>query len=374
MTMNSNVFLSELYSSLEQKFNLDKEAAQAFVEQMFAVLGDGIRHDKQVKVKGLGTFKTVYVSARESVDVNTGERILIEGRDKLSFSPESGVKELVNRPFAQFETVVVNDGVDADMLSYVESEEVKDEPEKVSEPVVLQKEQSQTVVEEPIIQSVVESPNPVEETERSAPQEEPLPEIEKVLEDSGERLVEQTKIEEEQEERSEQRNSKLPIILLSALSGLFFLLCCFGGYFLMRELNRRDALIKQLVTELRAEKKTAMEIKHQPSSKMVEPIKVVPPIQEKPQVKEVVAPEKPVVPSNGYASLAQKDARVRTGAYQIVGIKEVVTVKNGQNLKSISRTYLGPDMECYVEVLNGVKEVKPGDKVKIPELKLKKRK
>uniref|UniRef100_A0AB33IUS3 HU family DNA-binding protein n=1 Tax=Prevotella sp. GTC17254 TaxID=3236794 RepID=A0AB33IUS3_9BACT len=374
MKMNSNVFLSEMCKSLEQKFNLDRETAQAFVERMFIVLGDGIRHDKQVKVKGFGTFKTVYVSARESVDVNTGERILIEGRDKLSFSPESGVKELINRPFSQFKTVVVNDGVDTEILSYVETEGNADEPEEVKVSPTLHEEQTEIPGEEPTEQPMMEAPAPIEEAEDIvAVEQEPV----SIAEQTGiysASLEEQPALEEEQEGSTVVRNSKLPVILLSVLSGLFFLLCCFGGYFFMQELRRRDAMIEKLASQLQtkfqksqpAKVLTAQKKKDMPDSVIKKPVE--------PVVTQQVSQTGPSKPQSEFALMEQRDVRVRTGAYHIIGVKEVVTAKKGQTLKSISRTYLGPDMECYVEVLNGVKEVRAGDKLKIPELKLKKRK
>ncbi len=108
----SKIGNKELARVLMDKHGLDKEAAERFVEQMFDVLGEGLQTDKMVKVKGLGTFKVTSVASRKSVDVNTGEPIIIEGRDKISFTPDNSLRDQVNRPFAQFDTVVLNDGVD----------------------------------------------------------------------------------------------------------------------------------------------------------------------------------------------------------------------------------------------------------------------
>ena len=105
--------ISELSSVLVAKYGLSQKEADAFVVQMFDVINSGLQSsDKQVKVKGLGTFKIQSVNARESIDVNTGERIVIEGRNKISFTPETSLKNRVNLPFSQFETVIINDGVD----------------------------------------------------------------------------------------------------------------------------------------------------------------------------------------------------------------------------------------------------------------------
>jgi nucleoid DNA-binding protein len=104
--------IKELAQALVDQYGLTKSQAEKFIQQMFDVLNDGLHYEKQVKIKGLGTFKVTNVAPRKSVDVNTGEPIIIEGRDKISFVPDAAMRDLVNRPFAQFETVVVNDGVD----------------------------------------------------------------------------------------------------------------------------------------------------------------------------------------------------------------------------------------------------------------------
>ena len=108
----TNVKRVDLTRDVIAKYGLDKEAAERFVQQMFAVLREGIEREKNVKVKSLGTFKITSVNARESVDVNTGERIVIEGRNKITFTPDVVLRDRVNSPFAQFETVVLNEGVD----------------------------------------------------------------------------------------------------------------------------------------------------------------------------------------------------------------------------------------------------------------------
>ena len=104
--------ISRLAKSISSKRGLTQAEAERFVSKMFEVANEGLHEDKLLKIKWLGTFKVAPVKDRESVDVNTGERIVIEGRDKISFTPDNILKEIVNKPFAQFETVVVNDGVD----------------------------------------------------------------------------------------------------------------------------------------------------------------------------------------------------------------------------------------------------------------------
>lgn len=110
--MMSKSNISRLAKSISSKRGLTQAEAERFVSKMFEVANEGLQEDKLLKMKWLGTFKVTAIKDRESVDVNSGERIVIEGRDKISFTPDNILKEIVNKPFAQFETVVVNDGVD----------------------------------------------------------------------------------------------------------------------------------------------------------------------------------------------------------------------------------------------------------------------
>lgn len=131
MSKNS---LNVLGKKLAEKTGLSQQEAELFIKKMFDVVNEGLQDDKQVKVKWLGTFKVTSVKDRESVDVNTGERIVIDGRDKISFTPDNILKEIVNKPFAQFETVVVNDGVEFDEIDKkFEAEEQMNENQQVKE-------------------------------------------------------------------------------------------------------------------------------------------------------------------------------------------------------------------------------------------------
>lgn len=114
-------------SALAKQHNLSADDAAAFVDAFFDIISFELKNGNQVKIKGLGTFKVQAVKPRESVNVNTGERVLIEGHDKISFTPDTVMKELVNKPFSQFETVVINDGVDTEELERVPSEDSSDE-------------------------------------------------------------------------------------------------------------------------------------------------------------------------------------------------------------------------------------------------------
>ena len=127
--MNNRVGIRELAMALVNKNKLSLKEAENFVATMFDMLNVGLNDDKQVKLKGLGTFKVMSVSARKSVDVNTGEPIIIDGRDKISFTPDSTMKDLVNKPFAQFDTVVINDGVDLKELERMDWTETTSDAE-----------------------------------------------------------------------------------------------------------------------------------------------------------------------------------------------------------------------------------------------------
>ena len=114
-------------SALAKQHNLSADDAAAFVDAFFDIISSELKNGNQVKIKGLGTFKVQAVKPRESVNVNTGERVLIEGHDKISFTPDTVMKELVNKPFSQFETVVINDGVDTEELERIPAEDSSDE-------------------------------------------------------------------------------------------------------------------------------------------------------------------------------------------------------------------------------------------------------
>ena len=105
------IFMTELADMLAQKAGISKREAQQFLTDFVETIQDGVNADKLVKIKGLGTFKVIDVDARESVNVNTGERVTIDSHQKLTFTPDTAMKELVNKPFSQFETVVLNEGV-----------------------------------------------------------------------------------------------------------------------------------------------------------------------------------------------------------------------------------------------------------------------
>ena len=556
----SKISLSDLAQRLAEKSGISLQDAELFIRKMFDVANEGLQSDKLVKMKWLGTFKVMAVKDRESVDVNTGERILIEGRDKISFTPDNILKVIVNKPFAQFETVVVNDGVDFDEIdrkfenaeedgpvsdstlecvsdsenssveSFVEqdssatsgvidfldeenaapvsdemivigerlSQENVAEPEEkkpeglepaatepaatepavfkpaVSEPVESESATSELETKESEVpaQNEVESVVSDEENESTLTEETPIAEkvpsgednsitetpiVEKVPSDK-ENFTE-TPIEEEassdeetpsSDEVTDKRHVVLPRSLVVAASVVFLAMIVGFGWFAFnygKMAAQRDHLAlqldnyQQIATEKKAPTKSAstqeeilrkkaiedsvrmaqaseavkkvenaeqnmnatvdkqsIDVKSAEAKKNLEAKKLADAKnladakrqvdakkhaetkkeQEAKKLAEAKKKEEARKLAEKHAAQASskydQDARVRTGAYRIIGVSEVVTAREGQTVKSLSQKYLGPGMECYVEALNGTSLLKPGQKVKIPKLELKKKK
>lgn len=397
--------MKDIARCLVDKHGLKVADAEHFIALMIDVINEGVQRERQVKIKGLGTFKLTSVSSRESVDVNTGERIVIEGRDKISFTPDNAMKELVNRPFSQFETVVVNEGVELEdefEEQLEESTPVEEKTESVEEKTV---EKVDNRHEEPVEAVAVVSELPAETVSveediqennvRDAVSEPVVSEVEKVEfvqgtvetatdnvvgdkvetpETSSEKEVEpvigRTDMQEDTVQDAEDvatvntpHKSPYMKLLVSSLVALFVVLVGTICYLFM-ELYQRNDRIESLMTEVGT---LQIELLKKDYSTLRGPSKVM---------KPVPVAEKPVLSKeeNPYDELNNSDARVRTGAYRIVGVKQVVKVQARQTLASISRQHLGPGMECYLEVMNKEKVLKKGDRVKIPELELKRHK
>lgn len=558
----SKISLSDLAQRLAEKSGISLQDAELFIRKMFDVANEGLQSDKLVKMKWLGTFKVMAVKDRESVDVNTGERILIEGRDKISFTPDNILKEIVNKPFAQFETVVVNDGVDFDEIdrkfenaeedgpvsdstlecvpdsenssveSFVEqdssatsgvidfldeenaapvsdemivigerlSQENVAEPEEkkpeglepaatepaatepavfkpaVSEPVESESATSELETKESEVpaQNEVESVVSDEEKESTLTEETPIAEkvpsgednsitetpiVEKVPSDDEnftEAPIEEEASSDEEtppsDEVTDKRHVVLPRYLVIAASVVFLAMIGGFGWFAFnygKMAAQRDHLAlqldnyQQIATETKkkaptksastqeeilrkkaiedsirmaqaseavkkaenaeqnmdaaadnqsidakspeakknleakklADAKNLADAKRQVDAKKLAETKKQ---QEAKKLAEAKKKEEARKQTEKHAAQASskydQDARVRTGAYRIIGVSEVVTAREGQTIKSLSQKYLGPGMECYVEALNGNSQLKPGQKVKIPKLELKKKK
>ena len=554
----SKISLNDLAQRLAEKSGISLQDAELFIRKMFDVANEGLQSDKLVKMKWLGTFKVMAVKDRESVDVNTGERIIIEGRDKISFTPDNILKEIVNKPFAQFETVVVNDGVDFDEIdrkfenaeedgsvfdstlecvpdsenssleSFVEQdspatsgvidfldeendapvsdemivigekrlsqenvaepEEKKPEEKKpeesepaatepavfkpaVSEPVESESATSELETKESEVpaQNEVESVVSDEENESTLTEETPI--AEKVPSDEENSITEIPIVEEapfeekassdeetpfsdeeipSSDEETDKRHVVLPRYLVIAASVVFLAMIGGFGWFAFnygKMAAQRDHLALQLdnYQQIAAEKKApaksaptqeeilrkkaiedsvrmaqasevvkkaenagqnmdamvdkqSIDVKSAEAKKNLEAKKLADAKnltdakrqveakkladakkqQETKKLAEAKKKEEARKQAEKHAAQASskydQDVRVRTGAYRIIGVSEVVTAREGQTIKSLSQKYLGPGMECYVEALNGNSLLKPGQKVKIPKLELKKKK
>lgn len=398
------ISLIELAAVLSKRYGVNKKDATGFVTQMFDIIQQSLEQDKLVKIKGLGTFKIIDVDDRESVNVNTGERVLIEGHPKITFAPDALMKELVNKPFSQFETVVLNDGVDFEDAAA--SEPSVAEPEIVeTEPVVLESESEPAAM--PLVDFEPEpEPEliPVSEPE-AAPKSEPAPKPEPVQEPAMEAEPEaepeqeadpETGTEEESESQEEEYEEEASdgkkwwlalLALLIGLAGGYIL----GNYFpfsttqtpqqeVVKPVVPDSALIAtkaavDSIDSVTVAEPEVEEVKAE-APKVAEP-KVETPKAEAPKAEAPKAAEPDKKTVDQLDQYQKKDSRVRTGAWRIVGTAQVVKVKEGETLSRISRRYLGPDMECYIEVYNNITAstpLKAGQEIKIPQLKHKKSK
>ena len=432
----SKFSLNTLGKLLADKSGLSQVEAELFIRKMFDVCNQGLDADKQVKIKWLGTFKVQATKDRESINVNTGERFTIEGRDKLTFTPDNILKEIVNKPFAQFETVVVNDGVDFDEIDEKFGEEQPDDApaqvidfldeEKTATPnpevvVIGSEKEKEKEAEDELAKQIAIEQAKLErlkqaqlEQERLEQEKLELAQQQQALKAVVEPAVPASDESEEDEEEEESSNSHhivIPRYLVVAVCLIVVALIGGMGWFAFnygQMTAQRDHLAMQLnqyhqapakkvpakpaAAPLSQEQKLrqkAMEDSIR-MAKTAEAVKLAENSDEesanaekakqteakaKAEAKEKAkdkAEEKAA--SKIASSQYDKDARVRTGAYRIIGVAQTVTVGTGQTLEQISTRYLGSGMECYVEALNGTSTVKAGQKIKIPKLELKKKK
>ena len=372
--------IQEIAKVLVEKSGLQQRDANQFATEMFAVILQRLQEGDQVKVKGLGTFKIISVEARESISVRTGERVVIEGHDKVSFTPDNMMKELVNKPFSQFETVVLNDGVAfSDMEEQPEEEPVETIETPIETPAETLVETPTEIEQEPVLEVVVEEQPVVEEPvveEQPVVEEEPAEEEPLVVVADDEEPEESTFIRPWMKWAA----ASVLVLVLMAVSAL-------GGYhYALQEvadhgeneaeiLIASDLMASAPVQKVETVAKDTSVVDSTMKTQVKAPdIKPVDKPEVKPEPKPEVKPEqKPAEEIDPYAA---KDERVRLGAYRIVGTKEIVEVQAGQTFYSICKAHLGPDMQCYVEVYNDLPQnpkVKVGQKIKIPQLQLKKR-
>ena len=436
----SKFSLNTLGKLLADKSGLSQVEAELFIRKMFDVCNQGLDADKQVKIKWLGTFKVQATKDRESINVNTGERFTIEGRDKLTFTPDNILKEIVNKPFAQFETVVVNDGVDFDEIDEKFGEEqTEDAPEQVidfldeektatpnPEIVVIESEKEkekedelakQIAIEQAKLERLKQAQLEQERIQKEKQEQERLEQEKLELAQQQQALKavvepavpasDESEEEEEEEESSNSHHIVIPRYLVVAVCLIVVALISGMGWFAFnygQMTAQRDHLAMQLnqyhqapakkvpakpaAAPLSQEQKLrqkAMEDSIR-MAKTAEAVKLAENSDEESanaeKAKQAEAKAKAEAKDKAEEKAASKiassqydkDARVRTGAYRIIGVAQTVTVGAGQTLEQISTRYLGSGMECYVEALNGTSTVKAGQKIKIPKLELKKKK
>ena len=486
MSKNS---LNVLAEKLAEKSGLSQIESELFIRKMFDVCHQGLAADKMVKMRWLGTFKVTSVKDRESVDVNTGERIIIEGRDKISFTPDNILKEIVNKPFAQFETVVVNEGVDFDSIDKKYEDSIEDEEQEreqevikpavdVVEPLLPENsfstestasgvidfldipetpsEESNVVVigeetaeiseekESEVDTSVQESEKVMEETMDSCAEtveshgetsnelpvsdslEEPKEEFAANVSDNSRKDISDNEAESDDEAEIRRRHFIIPKYMVIVASITLLLLIGGFGWFAFnygQMAAQRDHLALQLAqykegkesvmkfAKVKSQEQILQQKARQDSLRMAQASEAVKAAEKADSLKTIAA-EKAMSEKNQKSDHIQladnkkvsekvvadkkmadqkkldkaaehakvtsgkydSDPRVRTGAYRIVGVDRIVTVGDHQTLSSLSKRYLGPGMECYIEALNGNSTIKSGQKIKIPKLELKKKK
>lgn len=402
--------ISELSSVLVAKYGLSQKEADAFVVQMFDVINSGLQSsDKQVKVKGLGTFKIQSVNARESIDVNTGERIVIEGRNKISFTPETSLKNRVNLPFSQFETVIINDGVDfsdiennddsdnAEVNDGVDNDEgsIADESPVPTEESRTKDEDAETpsdrtsdtgdvdnALAESTVVSVrqdVEEPEHHDESEKTPDETDSLegdiPSVPDVSRNEAQAAAYNVQPQTSGEHSHASGGSNKIIISLLAFIVLLCGLGIYGMFYYQNKLSHcEDRILELEIVIDNFQEKIKKE--NVPSADSNKHLVTHDSIDRKANesVKDSVARKQGAPDDSNEINPDKynKDPRIRTGAYRIVGIAKTITLKEDRSLSYISKRYLGPGMECYVEAVNEGKTFKKGETVNIPKLKLKK--
>jgi len=374
--------IQEIAKILVEKNKLTVKEANQFAAVVFEVIQEGLDTEGQVKVKGLGTFKKIQVEARESVSVRTGERVMIDSHAKITFTPDALMKELVNKPFSQFETVILNDGVEfedlADDLTEEELSEL-DSMENTEEEATQQVSKEQEVVPEETVATSAETTNTSAETETVV---RPLMDIvDNTIEQEDEKpeIEEEDDEDEENEEEEEGGSSWKKVVGYVLLTLLLMAASAYAGFWYGQQHATKDvddATDVENVTD-------SIEVIEVDSADVLDVPSVEQPSVEKPAEEQSVVekPQTKTEPEQAkqteepfWKKYEAMDARVRTGAYHIVGTDREVKVRAGETLSKISRRELGEGMSCYIEVYNGLKgnsELKEGQVIKIPKLKWK---
>lgn len=372
--------LQLIADAVAKKHKITVKEAEKFVSAIFDVVNEGLKTDKLVKVKGLGTFKVQAVKPRESVNVNTGERVLIEGHEKVSFTPDATMKELVNKPFAQFETVVLNDGVDfADIESKSDDEEKAENIDEivVSAEKIADSDEEKTETKEEITAEIIDE-KPAEEV----PQ--PAAEIPMVAFETKEKIAEES--EKEQKETVEEKETvvevktetvekqpeqvaevpkvnafpiekpkKINWLLWSSVAFAVIAVMYFFGYKF-----GKDAALRDNKMAIRTQAEDSLAEKTKTTAKQA---------ATNTQKATAKAAQQATDEAEKYKKMSS-DKRIRYGAYDIVGIEKTVVLKKGQTMQSYSRRALGPDMVGYFQVLNNATTMSAGDTMKVPKVEL----
>lgn len=410
--------IQQLAEILVKKNGLNEKEAQDFVVAIFEIVKEGLEQDKLVKIKGFGTFKIIDIDPRASINVNTGERVLIEGHQKITFTPDAVMKEMVNRPFSQFETVILNDGVDLSEIDRTynfepdnntgveESETEQDTQETQDNTQDTQDTQAEvstekaTIVEEPepTIVETTEEPEPPTITSEEVPAREAVADgpCDQEEEDDDD---DDTASPDVFDDDSETSGSYWKWVVAAVVCLILMAAAAYGGYMFGLEEGKHQekksqiadyaAQLDKQTAELRKQRLANQEQALADTSATAKKVADTSATGQKvadtsPTKKEVSATSPATQPATStpsaeedYSRYNTSDVRIRTGAYIIVGIDKTVTAQEGQTIGKIAQSQLGPGMSCYVEAVNGMKEntvLKKGTRIKIPKLRHKKKK
>ena len=372
--------LQLIADAVAKKHKITVKEAEKFVSAIFDVVNEGLKTDKLVKVKGLGTFKVQAVKPRESVNVNTGERVLIEGHEKVSFTPDATMKELVNKPFAQFETVVLNDGVDfADIESKSDDEEKAENTDEivVSAEEIADSDEEKVETKEEITAEIIDE-KPAEEVPQQAVEipmvaVEAKEEIAEEREEGQKAVIEEKEtvvevkaeaVEEQPEQVAEvpkvnafpiEKPKKINWLLWSSVAFAVIAVMYFFGYKF-----GKDAALRDNKMAIRTQAEDSLAEKTKTTAKQA---------STNTQKANAKALQQATDEVEKYKKMSS-DKRIRYGAYDIVGIEKTVVLKKGQTMQSYSRRALGPDMVGYFQVLNNATTMSAGDTMKVPKVEL----
>ena len=414
--------IQQLAEILVKKNGLNEKEAQDFVVAIFEIVKEGLEQDKLVKIKGFGTFKIIDIDPRASINVNTGERVLIEGPQKITFTPDAVMKEMVNRPFSQFETVILNDGVDLseidrtynfepDNNTGVEESETEQDTQDTQDNTQETQDNTQetqdntqdtqdtqaevstektTIVEEPepTIVETTEEPEPPSITSEEVPAREAVANgpCDQEEEDDDD---DDTASPDVFDDDSETSGSYWKWVVAAVVCLILMAAAAYGGYMFGLEEGKHQekksqiadyaAQLDKQTAELRKQRLANQEQALADTSATAKKVADTSPTKKEVSATSPATQSATSTPSaeEDYSRYNTSDVRIRTGAYIIVGIDKTVTAQEGQTIGKIAQSQLGPGMSCYVEAVNGMKEntvLKKGTRIKIPKLRHKKKK